>query len=244
MIESASQIIKQLQKDILPLQGYRPLSSGAVNGIGFPPLEKAFPNNTFPTGAIHEFLSDSKEALAVTNGFVSALLSRLIQNKGACLWISPERMVFPPGLKTFGIEPHKIIFITIKQEKEQLWAMEEALKCNSIAAVVGQIKNIDFTASRRFQLSVEQTNVTGFVIRQQLRTVNTIAAVARWKITPLHSTLEDDMPGVGYPAWNVELQKVRNGKPGNWQVQWLQNRLQTIHQNVYTLPAEQLRRIG
>jgi protein ImuA len=240
----ATDIIRKLQKDILPLQGYRPLSAGTYNNIGFPPIEKTFPNNTFPTGAIHEFLSDSQEALAATNGFVSALLSRLTQNKGACLWISPEKMVFPPGLKAFGIEPHKIIFITIRKEKEQLWAMEEALKCNSIAAVVGQVKNIDFTASRRFQLSVEQTNVTGFVIRHQLCTVNTIAAVARWKIMPLHSILEDDMPGVGYPAWNVELQKVRNGKPGNWQVQWLQSRLQTMHQHVYTLPGEQLRKIG
>lgn len=244
MLESASQIIQQLQQEILPLQGYRPLSAGTYNNIGFSPIEKAFPNNTFPTGAIHEFLSNSQEALAATNGFVSALLFRLTQNKGPCLWISPERLVFPPGLKNFGMEPHKIIFITIRKEKEQLWAMEEALKCNSVAAVVGQVKNIDFTASRRFQLSVEQSNVTGFIVRHQLRTVNTIAAVARWKITPLHSILEDDMPGVGYPAWNVELQKVRNGKPGNWQVQWLHNRLQMIHQHVYTLPAEQLRRIG
>lgn len=244
MLESASQIIQQLKKEILPLQGYRPLSAGAYNNIGFPTIEKAFPNHTFPTGAIHEFLTDSNEALAATNGFVSALLFRLTQNKGACLWISPERMIFPPGLRSFGIEPHKIIFITIRKEKEQLWVMEEALKCNSISAVVGQVKNIDFTASRRFQLSVENSNVTGFIIRHQLRTVNTIAAVARWKIKALHSILEDDMPGVGYPAWNVELQKVRNGKPGTWQVQWLQNRLQTLHQHVYTLPAEQLRRIG
>jgi protein ImuA len=32
--------------------------------------------------------------------------------------------------------------------------------------------------------------------------------------------LIDDMPGVGFPCWNVSLQKVRNGKPGNWQVEW------------------------
>jgi protein ImuA len=28
------------------------------------------------------------------------------------------------------------------------------------------------------------------------------------------------LPGVGFPKWNVELLKVRNGKPGSWQVEW------------------------
>jgi protein ImuA len=28
------------------------------------------------------------------------------------------------------------------------------------------------------------------------------------------------MPGVGFPRWNVQLLKVRNGKPGAWQLEW------------------------
>jgi protein ImuA len=44
--------------------------------------------------------------------------------------------------------------------------------------------------------------------------------VARWKITPLPSELEEDMPGVGFPRWSVELLKVRNGNPGSWKIEW------------------------
>jgi protein ImuA len=25
---------------------------------------------------------------------------------------------------------------------------------------------------------------------------------------------------VGHPRWNVELLRIRNGKPGQWQVEW------------------------
>jgi protein ImuA len=32
--------------------------------------------------------------------------------------------------------------------------------------------------------------------------------------------LGDGMPGVGFPRWNVQLLKVRNGKPGAWQIEW------------------------
>jgi protein ImuA len=33
--------------------------------------------------------------------------------------------------------------------------------------------------------------------------------------------LEDGLPGVGFPRWQVELLKVRNGNPGCWQVEWV-----------------------
>ena len=63
--------------------------------------------------------------------------------------------------------------------------MEEALKCDGIAAVVGEIQELSFTVSRRLQLAVEQSRVTGFILRNNPRNLNTTACVTRWKITPL-----------------------------------------------------------
>ncbi|MEJ7677101.1 MAG: hypothetical protein WKG06_04335 [Segetibacter sp.] len=138
---------------------------------------------------------------------------------GVSLWISSSRMIFPPALKSFGIEPDKIIFINVPKEKEILWAMEEALKCEWLAAVIAETQELSFTTSRRFQLAVEQSRVTGFIIRRNPRNLAT-ACVTRWKITPLPTVVQDDMPGVGFPRWNVELLKVRNGIPGNWELEW------------------------
>jgi protein ImuA len=39
-------------------------------------------------------------------------------------------------------------------------------------------------------------------------------------VTPLPSITEDGLPGVGFPRWEVELLKVRNGRPGKWQMEW------------------------
>ena len=36
------------------------------------------------------------------------------------------------------------------------------------------------------------------------------------------------MPGVGHPRWQVELLKVKNGKPGNWTVEWKKQSFKTI----------------
>src|SRR3989442_913039 len=158
---SNKNIITQLQKDILPLQGYKTISPNTCINIGFSPIEAAFPNTTFPVGCMHEFLSASAEDIAATNGFVACLLSRLMQFGGVCIWISASRTLFPPALKTFGVEPDQIIFIDLKKEKDVLWTMEEALKCDCLTAVSGELKEISFTESRRLQLAVEQSKVTG-----------------------------------------------------------------------------------
>lgn len=227
MISLKQNIISQLQKDILPLQGYKPVTGKAVQ-VGLGAIERAFPNNSFPAGAMHEFISTANEHAAATRGFVAGLLSSLVHSNGACVWISCAQTVFPPAMQAFGVAPHNIIFITLKNEKEVLWAMEEALKCEALAAVAGELQQIDFKASRRLQLAVEQSRVTGFILRHSPRSMGTIACVARWQVTAAASDAGTGMPGVGFARWKVDLLKIRNGKPGSWQVEWSAGRFAII----------------
>lgn len=212
--------LRSLQREILSLQGLVKTSGVTAIDSGLGPLENAFPDRTFPTGAVHEFLSYGREDAAATNGFISGLLGRLMLQRGACLWISTKRRIFPPALKYFGIDPDRIIFIDLTKDKDALWVVEEALKCEALAAVVGEFRELDFTQSRRLQLAVEQSRVTGFMHRYSPKAENTVACITRWKIQPLASIPEDGMPGIGLPQWNVQLLKIRNGKPGVWQLKW------------------------
>ena len=222
MIQPAAKndILQQLKKEILSLQGYKHISVNQRPQTGLGPIEKAFPGHTFPIGAVHEFISQMPEDAAATNGFITGLLSTLMQHKGTCLWISTKRTLFPPALAVFGIAPERIIFIDLKRLKDALWVVEEALKCESIAAVVGELSELSFTESRRLQLAVEASRVTGFIHRFQPKSENTVACISRWKIKTLASVTEDGLPGVGFPRWDVQLLKIRNGRPGAWQVEW------------------------
>lgn len=221
-------IIHQLQREILHLQGYKkPLDSSATD-VGLGAIKNAFSGATFPLGVIHEFVCPEAEDGAATRGFISGILSGLMQNEGVCLWISTMRTLFPPALQAFGIAPENLIFIDLQKEQDVIWAVEEALKCSDLSAVVGEMRELDFTASRRLQLAVEQSSVTGFILRHNHRKQHTTACVSRWKITSIPSASADGLPGVGFPRWNVELLKVRNGKPGSWQVEWAEGRFQHI----------------
>ena len=219
MQTSKAHIIAQLQKEILPLEGYKPIAGNKAFDAGLGFIKNAFPNASFPLGAIHEFFCSGTEDVSASSGFIAGIVSAIMQQGGVSLWISSSQTIFPPALKAFGIEPDKVIFINLKKETEILWVMEEALKCEGLAAVIADTSEVSFTASRRLQLAVEQSRITGFIIRRNPRNLAT-ACVTRWKITSLPSATEDGLPGIGFPRWNVELLKVRNGIPGVWQLEW------------------------
>jgi protein ImuA len=244
MSESKTEIIARLQKDIFPLQGLRPKINGIAVDAGLEPIKNAFPGALFPLGAVHEFLSTGTEDASATDGFIACLLGAIMQIHGVSVWISSSRMLFPPALKAFGIEPDRIIFLDLQKQKDILWVMEEALKCNGLAVVVAEMQEINFTESRRLQLAVEQSGVTGFILRRSPRKLNTTACVSRWKITSLPSELANDMPGVGFPRWNVGLLKIRNGKPGTWQMEWAAGKFQHVFPVVTLIPQEQKRKTG
>ena len=238
MPASKADIIAQLQRDILPLQGFKSALKKTLVDTGLGPIKHAFPNAEFPLGAVHEFIYTGAEDAAATSGFVAVLLGSIMRSSGISLWISSSRLVFPPALSSFNIAPDKIIFIDLQKEKEILWVMEESLKCEGLSGVIGEMRDLSFTDSRRLQLAVEKSRVTGFVLRNNSRNLNITACVSRWKITSLPSELPGEMPGVGFPRWNIELLKVRNGRPGNWQMEFAAGHFRHIPKMAKILPEE------
>lgn len=109
--------------------------------------------------------------------------------------------------------------------------MEEALKCEGLAAVIAEVRELDFKQARRLQLAVESSKVTGFVLRSDPRKAGATACMARWQVIPMPSELKNGMPGVGFPRWQIELLKVRNGRPGKWTVEWSARRFVLVDES-------------
>ena len=215
-----SLLVNQLRRDIMRLEGFRPASSDALCIDGLRLIEATFPNAVFPKGAVHEFLTFKPEHVAATAGFAAGILSKLMNADGVCLWISTKRKIFPRSFKAFNVLPGNIVFVNAGHDRHTLWAVEEALKCKAVATVIAEVPELTFMQSRRLQLAVEKSNVTGFVLRTDARKLCTTTCVARWEVKPIASHLDDGMPGVGFPRWSVSLLKVRNGKTGSWIVEW------------------------
>lgn len=243
MVSNKKNIVSQLQKQILQWEGFVPPVAGKARGIGMGIIESAFPNGVFPRGSIHEMICATPEHAAATGGLMAGLLQSLMKQGGVCLWIGVSRRVFPPALSRFNVEPDRVIFIDAKEEKEVLWVMEQALKCEGIAAVVAEVKEISIIQSRRLQLAVESSKVTGFLLRNDPRKLGANTCVARWEISPLPSVLDDELPGVGFPRWQVNLLRVRNGNPGCWQLEWVDHAFKVV-KDALQLNESEKRKVG
>ena len=224
-----AEIFAQLQQDILQKEGFRASTNPYLSRV-LGPLEKAFPSGAFPLGVVHEFQPDqecSGSCKAATVGFITALTAPMLAGGQVMWWIGASRNIFPPALMEFGVKPDQVVFVNIRKARDVLWATEEALKCRAIAAVVAEVGRLDLTASRRLQLSAEQSRATGFLIRSEVHPGITSSA-SRWRITSIPSNSVEGLPGVGHPQWKVELLRLRNGSPATWLIQYRQGRFETI----------------
>lgn len=222
-MSTKADVFARLQREVLSLEGYKATAADADGIAGWGRINRSFPNGVFPRSAVHEFVCAQPEEAAAASAFVAGILSSLMHKGGATLWIGTNNRIFPPALKRFGVEPHRVFFLRLKNEKDVLWAVGEALRCRSLAGVVGELRDLSFTDSRRLQLAVESSGVSCFLLRHKPKNATT-AAVTRWRIKPLQSRVNDALPGIGFPRWQVDLLKVRNGKPGSWDLQWVGGR--------------------
>lgn len=218
LVQQKKRVVLQLKKEILLQRFGATKNRTAVASLY--PFATAFPFNQFPLGCIHEFICPTNESFSSSSGFICGLLSNLKLNTGTIIWISSSQKMFPPSFTSFGITPHNIIFLIIDKPKDILFTSEEALRCDSISSVITDIRELNFKQSRRLQLATEKSRVTGFVLRNKPQSNNTTACFSRWLITPATSISCQNIPGIGFPSWNVELQKVRNGKPQSWHISW------------------------
>ena len=230
MRDTKKDIVSRLRREILQWEGYRPPPVGTHELVGLGPVESAFPNGVFPLGTVHEMVCGNTEQASASSGLISGLLSVLMQNGGVCLWIGPTDHIYPSALKRFGLEPDRLIFIRTIKDMETLWVMEEALKCPGLAAVVAEVRELDFKQSRRLQLAVEQSHVTGFILRNYSKKIGSTACAARWQVHALPSEPVDGLPGLGFPRWQVELLRVRNGHPGSWTIECAEGRFRVIEE--------------
>lgn len=235
---SKTELVKQLRRDILSVQRMKRDPEQSLYK-GLQEIEQSFPDQCIPRGVVHEFISHTPENAAATNAFIAGLAAPLMSRGQYVLWINGRKSIFPPALLHYGISPEKIIFIDPLQKRDILWTIEEGMKCDAIAAVIGELCDLSFTESRRLQLTAEQSRVTAFIHRLNPRSENTVTCVTRWKISQLHSDAEG-LPGVGYARWNVQLQKVRNGQPGTWQLEWVAGAFRPVKEKM--LSAETFKR--
>jgi len=190
-----------------------------------PPLEEASPFNAdsgsflaAPSGVLHEIFADEPRDAAAPLGFALAQSRQLLSKERPAIIVlqlstDAQELGVPYGLGlvSFGLDPDAIVLARMDDPTDLLWAMEEAIACRAVAAVIADIaapiKALDFTASRRFSLRAAASGCSAFLIRYA-RDREASAARFRWRLSPMLSQPPPfDGRAPGHPRWQVTLEK-------------------------------------
>lgn len=189
--------------------------------FGAAEIDLRLPGGGLPLGALHEVAASGSELThaAAAGLFAAGFLARMT---GQVLWcLRGHRGVFAPGLAGVGLSHERVIYAEAgNSDGSVLSILEEGLAHAALAGVVGEVKRLSLTASRRLQLAAEKSGVTAFVLRPFASEAaeETTAAVTRWRLSSLPSSPLPTM-GVGRPRWRVELVRCSNGEPAQWIVE-------------------------
>lgn len=171
-----------------------------------------------PRGVLHEVYADTPRDGGAALGFALAQAGLLIEaGRPAVLYVQMSAdaqelgLPYGLGLDLFGLDARQLVLIRTAGIAELLWAIEEAIACRAVAAIVADIahphKALDFTASRRLSLRAAAAGASVLMVRYA-RDREASAARYRWRISPVQSRpppFDDRAPGL--PRWQVTLEK-------------------------------------
>ena len=174
--------------------------------------------------ALHE-LSAAPIHLGAAAGFALALAARAQERSRETLWIATDfgcletGALYGPGLDQFGLAAERLLIARVARPVDALFAMEEALKCRALSAVVAEFGEApDLTATRRLSLAAREGGGIGLVLRHGPDDAPS-AARTRWRVAAAPS-LPDEFGGLGRTAFSLSLTRNRRGPCGAWTLLW------------------------
>jgi protein ImuA len=174
---------------------------------------------------LHEVAAARESEIATATGFVLPLVAWAAGQR-AVAWIVEDMAIaesgapYGPGLDCFGLVPEQLTRIAVAHERDVFWAMEEALHCRTVGAVIGEFRGVHdlgLIASRRLSLAAGRGGATAFLLRSS-PTIEPLAAATRWIIGTAPSAPHPH--GLGSPRFAAQLTRNRRGNIGSWILEW------------------------
>jgi protein ImuA len=215
---SRAEVVHELRRLLPRLERIAPDTRALP--FGLPALDSYLPQGGLAFGALHEVAPTAEADAPAAFGFVTALLGGLPDGPICLVLSSRQRARGRPhghGLNALGLDPGRVILVETAG-KQALWAMEKALRSAVPAAVVGAIDGgLDLRTSQRLHLAAGESGRLLVLLRPA--GADASAAMTRWRVGAA-AAARDRFGLIARWRWRVTLERCRNGRPGEWLVEF------------------------
>jgi protein ImuA len=190
------------------------------------------PETMLQTG-LHECLGQGPGDWPSVLGFVLSAAGRAVRETDKPAFIlrlnnnlQELGQLYGFGLSAFGLDPERVMSVSVPREKELLWAAEEVVASQGAGAVIVELgakeQLYGFSESRRLKLRTETSKTPVFVLRHWSQGGAT-AAHSRWRIARLPSGAEVKTPGsalLGAPRLSAMVERCQTLPPSTvWEME-------------------------
>lgn len=220
--------ITTLERSSSSLQPAEPHAEAAAWTLGITELDRNI-GGALDAAALHEVKAAPKGKgvaagdWAAALGFTMRLTVRRLKSLAASrdastrvLWCWPSQFAhelgapYGRGLAALGLDPSEWLFVETARLSDTLWAMEEGLRSQSLALVIGVVSEAELTPARRLSLvAAEHSTPCLLVTDPRLSPAGSTAT--RWRIGACSSAGHSYEPSApGSLRYAVALERCRH----------------------------------
>ena len=185
MKDSRSSIVHELAASIRQLERSRHRfnrDERAVMSTGIQSLDVLLPHQGLLRGTLTEWISKTIGSGAMT---LATITAREAQRSGPVLVVDPLHCFHAPAAELLSLELNSMTIVRPQNRPDTLWAMEQALRCNAVGAVLGSVQQVSPREFRRLQLAAESGNSIGLLVRSGVGRRQTTWADIRLQVEPV-----------------------------------------------------------
>jgi protein ImuA len=154
-----------------------------------------------------EWLSEPPGSGAATLALMAA--RQVHAAGGAVVVIDREGTFYPPAAAAWGVDLAGVIVVHPDNDKDEQWALDQALRCEHTAAVLAWPGRLEGRTFRRLQLAAEASGAVGFLVRPMAAQREPSWADVRLAVAPRASPGESELGTEPRHGWPLSVRLLR-----------------------------------
>jgi hypothetical protein len=215
-------LLEQLAKKIRTMEtANRSFRGKNAISTGCPELDAQLPQGGYEPGTIVEWLEPRKGSGGWYLALAAARQAVTASDSQARYWVVVDRQkyFYPPAARSMGLPLDRLIVLHPLNAADEAWAVDQALRCPAVGAVIAELDDVSELQARRFQLAAEQGRSLGLFLRPLHVRRQPSWAEVQWLIEPtekgtqliLNETCKKNELSLPFRRLTIQALRMRSG---------------------------------
>ncbi len=160
-MRARSEVLQHLAERIREIEAAAP-ARGSVAALRLPLLEPLLAGGTLRSGTLVELRAEAEGAGTWT--FALCLARQACVARPPLVLVDPRGWFYPPAAAALGIDLEQVVLIRPGSTAEAQAALDQALRCDAVGAVVGWCERLRAAEAQRLRLAAEAGGGLGLLL--------------------------------------------------------------------------------